>query len=150
LNSRVIVSVVVLIAAALAFTSLGYQAVTVLQTTTESKWSSYYAYTITLTPNYCCLTVYVTLPQSTSILVPFVTNYSLTPIPYTITSSVVSLTTYTTTQTLTSHIPASEALGLPPRVFILLAVTVIGALALLTVWVTLKSRTSEGAQSEHP
>ncbi len=144
------ISALLLIAAALALTSLGYSPVTVLQTTTESKWSWYYAYTETLTSNYCCSTVNVTLPQA-SILVAFVTNYTLTPVPYTITSSVASLTTYTTTQTLTSHISASEAVGLSPRAFTLLAIIVIGTLALLTGWITLKSRTREGtAQSEHP
>lgn len=136
-----------LVAAALAFTSLAYTPVTVLLTTSESEWSSYYAYTETLTLNYCCGTVYVTLPQSTSILVPFVTNYTLTPIPYTVTSSIASLSAYTTTRTLTTHIPASEALGLSPTAFILLAVTVILALALLTGWITLKSRTRDGTNS---
>ena len=128
-------------AAALAFVSLGYAPVTMLQTTTESSSSSYYAFTETLTPFRCCLTVNVTLPQATSILVPFVTNYTLTPIPYTLTSSFESWSTYLTTQTLTRHVPASAALGLTPRAFILLAVTVIGALALITGWLFLKLRT---------
>lgn len=151
LNSRIIVSALLLAVSALAFTSLAYVPVAVLETVTESKLSWYYAYNETLTPNYCCFTVYLTLPQPTSILVPFETNYTLTPIPYTITSSVASLTTYTTTQTLTGQIPASEALGLSPTAFMLLAITVIGLLALVTAWITLKSRRREGtAQSEHP
>jgi len=147
LNSRIMISAL-LIAATLAFVSLGNISVTVLQTTTAYAWSSYYAYTGTLTPNFCCGTVSVTLPQPTSALVPFVTNYTLTPTPYTTTSSVTLLTTYETTQTLTNHVPASDALGLSPQAFLLLAATVIGALALLAAWIAFKSR-RDGTKPEH-
>lgn len=136
LNRRLLMSGMLLAVAIVAFTSLGYAPVTVLQTTTMIRWS-WYPYIQTLSHN-CCFTVYVTLPQPTSILIPFATNYTLTPAPYTVTSSVSSLRTYTITQI--SSIPASEALGLSPRALILLAVTVIGLLALVTAWLILKSR----------
>lgn len=136
-NRRIIIVGVVLVAAILAFMSLGFAPVTVLQTTTQTEWSSY-PYTQTLTQN-CCFTIYVTLPQPTSILAPFATNYSLAPTQYVVTSPLSSLITYTTTQTF-SNVPASEAIGLSPSIFILLAVTVIGVLAVLVAWLVVKSR----------
>jgi hypothetical protein len=132
-------SVLLLAAAILAFTSLRYAPVTVFQTSTETGWSRY-LYTQAFTQN-CCFTVYVTLPQPSSILAPFATSYTFTPTPYTVTSSIPSPITYTTTHTF-SNVPASEALGLSPKAFILLAVTVIGLLVLLTAWLIMKSRTS--------
>jgi hypothetical protein len=140
LNSRIIVSALLLAVSALAFATLAYVPVAIVETTTEFGRSSYRPSTETLTTNYYCFTVYLTLSQSLP-YVPFVTNYTFTPIPQTITSSLQSPTTYTATQTLTIHIPASQALGLSPRAFMALAIIVVGILALITVWITLKSRT---------
>jgi len=144
LNCRAIIAGVILVAAVLAFTSLGYTAITVLHTTTESEWSLH-PHTQTLTQN-CCFTIFVTLPQPSSILLPFGANYTLAPTPYTVTSFASSQIIYTTTQTF-SNVPASEAIGLSPTVFTMLAVIVIGFLALLTAWFILKSRTKPNGRA---
>ncbi len=61
----------------------------------------------------------------------------------TATITYVETVTSSITESSTNTVPASEALGLTNGSFTALAVVVIGILALLTAWVTLKSRITD-------
>jgi Tfp pilus assembly protein PilV len=153
-----------LVVAVLAFAGLNYQQVpmsrtqTVTQTSTETE-ASYSAY-LTLVPSsymetnvqaystltLFCLTRYYlvttcavfagwgsTTTTETIQFANFASNTTTIPYSQTLTSSI--------TESSTSAVPASAALGLTDGSFIAVAVIVIGVLAVLTAYLILKSRT---------
>ena len=166
-----IVTGLLLIVAVLAFAGLAYQTVPMSTTSTATSsftrnWTSYAPYSMTGTAthrsttfwtvtsafwagalngwNYACQVNgdcgvgYATSTYSV-VLPPFLITYGVQR-----TSAFLEAQTLTssTTQSSTSIVPASTALGLTDATFTTLVALVIGILALLTGWVALKSRGS--------
>lgn len=157
-----IVTGLLLAVAVLTFVGISYQTVPMSTTNTEAltSYSPYSVHTTTTYLSTSSATSTYTLPATTSCgggFYPAICNSyppSTVRVIYVITGLIVHLgywtqetaaVPYTVTESSTSLVPASAALGLTNAVFTTLAVVVIGILALLMAYVTLKPRVTHRA-----